>query len=91
MRTASGNKMPANGWRKRQIMQWIPEEKGVIDKSAAKRIATLLEWQPKREWVGLTDEEKEKFVVNYYSSKWDRKTAVVLMNDYEAKLRELNT
>ena len=88
---ASGNKMPANGWRKRQIMQWIPEEKGVIDKSAAKRIATLLEWQPKREWVGLSDEEKEKFVVNYYSSKWDRKTAVLLMNDYEAKLRELNT
>lgn len=72
-------------------MQWIPEEKGVIDKSAAKRIATLLEWQPKREWVGLSDEEKEKFVVNYYSSKWDRKTAVLLMNDYEAKLRELNT
>ena len=72
-------------------MQWIPEEKGVIDKSAAKRIATLLEWQPKREWVGLPDEEKEKFVVNYYSSKWDRKTAVLLMNDYEAKLRELNT
>ena len=72
-------------------MQWIPEEKGVIDKSAAKRIATLLEWQPKREWVGLSDEEKEKFVVNYYSSKWDRKTAVLLMNVYEAKLRELNT
>jgi len=32
----------ATGWRKRQIMQYIPEEKGVIDKSAAKRIATLL-------------------------------------------------
>jgi len=43
-----------------------------------------------REWVWLTDEEKEKFVVNYYSSKWDRKAAVVLMNDYEAKLREKN-
>ena len=27
MRTASGNKMPANGWRKRQIMQWIPSER----------------------------------------------------------------
>ena len=47
--------------------------------------------QRKRKWVGLSDEEKEKFVVDYYSSKWDRKTAVVLMNDYEAKLRELNT
>ena len=29
----------------------------VIDKSAAIRIATALGWEPKREWVGLTDEE----------------------------------
>jgi hypothetical protein len=29
----------------------------VIDKSSAKRIATQLGWQPKREWQGLTDEE----------------------------------
>jgi hypothetical protein len=28
-----------------------------IDESAAKRIATVLGWEPKREWVGLTDEE----------------------------------
>lgn len=28
-----------------------------IDKSAAIRIATALGWEPKREWVGLTDEE----------------------------------
>lgn len=27
VKTASGNKMPANGWRKRQIMQWIPSER----------------------------------------------------------------
>jgi hypothetical protein len=29
----------------------------VIDKSAAVRIATSLGWEPKRTWVGLTDEE----------------------------------
>lgn len=29
----------------------------VIDKTMAKRIATQLGWEPKREWVGLTNEE----------------------------------
>ena len=29
----------------------------VIDESAAKRIATALGWGPKRDWVGLTDEQ----------------------------------
>jgi hypothetical protein len=88
---ASGNKMPANGWRKRQIMQWIPEEKGVIDKSAAKRIATLLEWQPKREWVGLTEEEIDK------AWEWAQKSSPhgvtrieVFTKSIEAKLREKN-
>lgn len=33
------------------------EQEPVIDKSAAIRIATALGWGPKREWVGLTDEE----------------------------------
>ena len=36
-----------------------------------------------KEWVGLTDEEKAQFVVAYYPSNWDRKTAVSLMSDYE--------
>ena len=45
---------------------------------------------PKREWVGLTDEEKAQFVVAYYPSNWDRKTAVSLMNDYEKYLKEKN-
>ena len=43
-----------------------------------------------REWVGLTDEEKAQFVVAYYPSNWDRKTAVSLMNDYEKYLKEKN-
>ena len=29
----------------------------VIDRTMAVRIATQLGWEPKREWVGLTDEE----------------------------------
>ena len=69
-------------------MQWIPEEKGVIDRSAAKRIATLLEWQPKREWVGLTDEERESFwkADQMTQKEWDE-----LFTAIEAKLREKNT
>jgi len=46
---------------------------------------------PEREWVGLTDEDKAQFVVAYYPSNWDRKTAVSLMNDYEKYLKEKNT
>jgi len=45
---------------------------------------------PQRTWVGLTDEEKAQFVVAYYPSNWDRKTAVSLMNDYEKYLKEKN-
>jgi len=73
-------------------MQYIPEEKGVIDKSAAKRIATLLGWQPKREWVGLTDEEIDK------AWEWAQKNSPhgvtrieVFTKSIEAKLREKNT
>jgi hypothetical protein len=29
----------------------------VIDRTMAVRIATQLGWEPKREWVGLTDQE----------------------------------
>jgi hypothetical protein len=31
----------------------------VIDRTMAVRIATQLGWEPKREWVGLTDKEIE--------------------------------
>ena len=44
-----------------------------------------------KEWIGLTDEEKAQFVVAYYPSNWDRKTAVTLMSDYEKYLKEKNT
>ena len=31
----------------------------IIDRTMAVRIATQLGWEPKREWVGLTDKEIE--------------------------------
>ena len=69
-------------------MQWIPEEKGVIDRSAAKRIATLLEWQPKREWQSLTDDEIKEIIGSYAGpiKGYTRE----LFDKIEAKLMEKN-
>lgn len=71
-------------------MQWIPEEKGVIDKSAAKRIATLLEWQPKREWVGLTDEEIDQIYCDCHDDDGYPLSIQKYERALEAKLREKN-
>ena len=76
-------------------MQWVPEEKGVIDKSAAKRIATLLEWQPKRIWVGLTDEERDHFEgLHLYAARNQVEAWIegvpAFIDAIEAKLREKN-
>jgi len=57
----------------------------VIDESAAKRIATALGWEPKREWVGLTDDEKESLSYKAEGNTW---AAIELA---EAKLKEKNT
>lgn len=58
----------------------------VIDRTMAVRIATQLGWEPKREWVFLTDEEIYEAVENSNS---------VLVKDMaraiEAKLKEKNT
>ena len=57
----------------------------VIDRTMAVRIATQLGWEPKREWVCLTDEEIYEAVENSNS---------VLVKDMaraiEAKLKEKN-
>jgi hypothetical protein len=45
------------GWPVTPLYTAPPQRNSVIDKTMAKRIATQLGWQPKREWVGLTDEE----------------------------------
>jgi hypothetical protein len=63
----------------------------IIDPTQENQIFRAYFEQPKREWVGLTDEEKAQFVVAYYPSNWDRKTAVSLMNEYEKYLKEKNT
>jgi hypothetical protein len=58
----------------------------VIDRTMAVRIATQLGWEPKREWINLTDEEIYEAVENSNS---------VLVKDMaraiEAKLKEKNT
>ena len=68
-----------------------PQPEPVIDKSAAIRIATSLGWEPKRTWVGLTDEE---------IAEMHNEIKVRLMGTYrtediyqaiEAKLRSKNT
>lgn len=57
----------------------------VIDRTMAVRIATQLGWEPKREWINLTDEEIYEAVENSNS---------VLVKDMaraiESKLKEKN-
>ena len=68
-------------------------EQGFIDgmqKQMQSSVDKAVNAMGKREWVGLTDEEKAQFVVAYYPSNWDRKTAVSLMSDYEKYLKEKN-
>lgn len=56
------------------------KDERVIDKSMAKRIATQLGWEPKREWVGLTDDE--------IFTSW--KYYADIVREVEAKLKEKN-
>ena len=61
------------------------EQEPVIDKSAAIRIATALGWEPKREWVGLMDEEMHEC--------WDSPLTPLGMKHartIEAKLKQKN-
>ena len=44
-----------------------------------------------RTWVGMSEEEKIQFMVDYYSSNWDTKTLIAVMDNYEAKLKDKNT
>lgn len=67
------------------IKEVLAQQEPVIDKSAAIRIATSLGWEPKRTWVGLTHEEKNTLVNDFYGTDIQRLEAV------EAKLKEKNT
>ena len=65
-----------------------PQPEPVIDKSAAVRIATSLGWEPKRTWVGLTDEDKQIAFDDTQEASggfWEFADAI------EAKLKEKNT
>ncbi len=59
------------------------EQEPVIDKSAAIRIATALGWEPKREWVGLTDEDWVEIFGN-------SRTIGAAVRNTEAKLKQKN-
>lgn len=68
------------------------EQEPVIDKSAAIRIATALGWEPKREWVGLTDVEWMNIVNKdqaWFGQRPDE-VAHEVAKLVEAKLKEKN-
>jgi len=60
----------------------------VIDESAAKRIATALGWEPKRTWVGLTDDEIQVVWNDVMDGAVFTRRNVY--NAIEAKLKEKN-
>ena len=62
----------------------------VIDKSAAIRIATALGWEPRREWVGLTDEEVD-IVCEQIAADGPHHSIERFVNAIAAKLKEKNT
>ena len=63
----------------------------VIDKTMATRIATQLGWEPKKEWVGLTDDERNDCLVEADPCEaLAEPEARQLMEEVEAKLKEKN-
>ena len=51
----------------------------VIDRSMAVRIATQLGWEPKREWINLTLQEREKLRDEYEDNPSGLISAVQIM------------
>jgi hypothetical protein len=71
-----------DGW---PLWSGLPQQKKpVVDKSMAKRIATQLGWEPKREWVDLTDKEIGEIFRAGWSNNMDFARAI------QAKLKEKN-
>ena len=71
----------------REVPLYTAPQPTVIDKSAAIRIATALGWEPKREWVGLTDEEIDRLFEDGLGFENQRVIARVI----EAELKQKNT
>jgi len=63
----------------------------VIDKSAAKRIATQLGWEPKREWRGLTDEDIDEIHSEIKVKGMGSYKTEDIYRAIEAKLKEKNS
>ena len=61
----------------------------VIDRTMAVRIATQLGWEPKREWVGLTEAERVDILDAELTTQNTEHFA--LAQAIEAKLKEKNT
>lgn len=51
----------------------------VIDRTMAVRIATQLGWEPKREWINLTVQEREKLRDEYEDNPSGLISAVQMM------------
>ena len=51
----------------------------VIDRTMAVRIATQLGWEPKREWINLTVQEREKLRDEYGNNPSGLISAVQMM------------
>ena len=66
-----------------------PEQEPVIDKSAAIRIATALGWEPKRTWVGLTEDEINEVLGG--DIRDEPSGELEFVRAIEAKLKEKNT
>jgi len=64
----------------------------VIDKTMAKRIATQLGWVPKKEWVGLTDEDIKTMWDNHIIPVFNKNgiSPFVFARAIESKLKEKN-
>jgi hypothetical protein len=66
----SGNKEVTMSWWHKPALPvgtklYTHPSQNVIDKSAAKRIATTLGWEPKRGWVDVPDEEIKILWIQY--------------------------
>ena len=46
--------------------------------------------QQPQKWVGLTDEQRQCLVTDWFDEDWAVKKALWLLDDYEAKLKERN-
>jgi hypothetical protein len=51
----------------------------------------LYERPPAREWVGLTEQQKQKLAENWFAEDWAITKAIGMMYDHEVKLKEKNT